>query len=58
MTRTGLEGIPGLGQKRLRRLLEELSVKELSEMTVDEMPSYLPLATREAILQRLKINTA
>ena len=56
MTRTGLEDIPGLGKKRLRRLLEELSIKELSEMTVDDMPSYLPLATREAILQRLKIN--
>ena len=50
---TGLEGVPGLGPKRLARLLSSVSLSDLRGMTPEEMPEFLPISVREAIQQHL-----
>jgi excinuclease ABC subunit C len=50
---TGLEGVPGLGSKRLARLLSSVSLSDLKGMTPEEMPVFLPVSVREAIHQHL-----
>lgn len=56
LNKTGLEDIPGLGAKRLRRLLDIYSLAELSLMSIDSMPSFLPMATKEALIEHFAKN--
>jgi excinuclease ABC subunit C len=50
---TGLEGVPGLGPKRLAQLLSSVSLSDLKGMTPEEMPVFLPVQVRLAIHQHL-----